>query len=98
MLALGRVANRARNKKAFLGFERAQAYLHRKFRSVLAQSEQIQPRAYRPRLWVYEKSLPMEGTSVAKSFRHQHINAFPNQIFPFPAKKIFRLRVHHRDF
>src|SRR5207253_3515989 len=40
----------------------------------------------------------MPWVHMAKALRDQHLNSSPNQIFPFPAKKFFRLRIDQNDF
>src|SRR5208337_2435503 len=69
-LSVRYIANRAGNQHAVLGFERAEADLHRKLTSILAQAIQFQPGPHWPRASIGRKSRAVFRMFTAEPLRH----------------------------
>src|SRR5439155_338128 len=77
--ALGDIADSARHQYAFLGFERAETDLHRKFRAIFAQAVEFKTRTHRPGARLRKEIRAMPDMEVAKTFRQQRLDRLSAQ-------------------
>src|SRR5258707_12772470 len=80
LATLGKVSDRCGCPQPILGFQQAQADLHREFLAILAQSVQIESLAHRARFRLLEDSSAMSGMARPHSFRYQKVDRFSQQL------------------
>src|SRR5207247_3609 len=73
--ALGDVADRARDERSVLGFERAQRDLDRELGAVLATPIELQPGTHRPRVRVSRVALTAPRMTITETVRYEHLDA-----------------------
>ena len=94
-LALGDVADRARDQHAFLRFERAQADFDREFGSVLAAAVEFQAHAHRTHARIAEEPLPMRRVRLPVALRQHDLDVPVDQLLARVAEELFGLRVRN---
>ncbi len=96
-LAFGNVANGAHCQRALLGLEGAETDFHGKFRAILSQAVQLQPRAHGARTRFGEKARAVAGMFAAKTLGHQHLDFLANEFFAGVTEELLGLRIHQDD-
>src|SRR5256885_16067736 len=95
--AFGRIANRTRDENAIVGFERTQTDFYGKFRVILAQAEELEPRAHRAYLRIMKKILAMCGMPMPISLGHEDLHRLSQQLAALVAEELLCLAVEKDD-
>jgi hypothetical protein len=96
-LALGDVADRARDEAALLGLERAQADLDRELAAVTAEPEELQARAHAARVGRSRVPASVDLVLTAVARGDELLDRLPDELAARVAEERFGLRVDDRD-
>ena len=91
------VADRAGDQHAVLGFQRAQADLHRNLRAVLAESMELQPGTHRPYARIREEPGPVATVRRPVPLGHEDLYRIAQQVHALVTEEPLGLRVHQHD-
>ncbi len=97
LLALRDVADRAGDKDAFLGFERAQADLDREFLAILAPAVELEAHAHRPHARVGEETVAMSWVQASIALGQQQLDGLLEKLGARIAEESLGLRVDEHD-
>jgi hypothetical protein len=94
-LPIADVANGAHREHAVLGFQGAQADLHRKLAAILSEAEEREARPHRAGSRVGE--IPGAGVTTPESLRYQDFKRLPKQLIAAVPEEPLGLRIHQHD-
>src|SRR5687767_5879581 len=95
--ALSDVADRARDERALLRLQRAQADFNRELRAILTQSKELEARSHGARVRLHEIAGSMLRMRATKAQRHEQFHPLADQLLPSVAKELFRLCIDQED-
>ena len=96
-LAIADVANDAQNHRSIIRCHRAEADLHRKFRSVATPSIEIESRSHASNLGLLVEMLAMEMMLWPLPVRDQNLDLLSDQFVARVTEQGFRLRIDLND-
>src|SRR3989442_814608 len=96
-LAVGDVANGARNQDAFLRFERTKTDFNREFAAIPAKAVQFDSGAHGSDVGLSEEARPVRWVAGAEAFRHEDLDFLIEQFLALVAEQLFHLGVDQND-